>query len=352
MSLLGQFMVNIITGSINTYGSCGIYYVSYLRKFQPNLIYTTFLIPNTFYPIINCLCNLVSVKYGQIVGFRWALISTVLMATFGCFACYFCESWLWFQFWYGGVHGLAVGLMYLIPIYINWLALPKQKGYVSSTSTIGGNFSSILLSFLALKIVNPNNEAPSVIDPSDKNNKYFSEEITNRVPLLLLILGVIYFSIGIVGALLMYQPDKEEEMMEVEDDNASMESKDELKKKQKELEYKVFKKALWTSPIWLIFSISIFSEININFFVLYYKQLGLEYGMSDNFMTTTRNASLVGAMYFGVFWGKLCNSNSFKRLLFWCLLLITVYSYAMIFLVRNIYTYFLCNFLNSFLGTG
>ena len=57
-------MVNIITGSINTYGSCGIYYVSYLRRYKPDLIYTTFLIPNTFYPVINCLCNLVSVKFG------------------------------------------------------------------------------------------------------------------------------------------------------------------------------------------------------------------------------------------------------------------------------------------------
>ena len=64
VSLFGQALIYIISGSINTYGSCGIYYVSYLRRFDSSLTYTTFLIPNTFYPIITSLTNLVSVKYG------------------------------------------------------------------------------------------------------------------------------------------------------------------------------------------------------------------------------------------------------------------------------------------------
>ena len=132
----------------------------------------------------------------------------MFLATAGCVACYFQTNWIWFQFYYGGVHGLAVGLMYLVPIYINWLALPGMKGTVSSTSTMGGNFSSILLSFLALKIVNPDNEAPTIVDPNDTNNKYFKKEITDRVPMLLLILAVIYFIIGTIGALMVWQPDK------------------------------------------------------------------------------------------------------------------------------------------------
>merc|ERR1712226_1758480 len=130
------------------------------------------------------------------MGFRLALVTTVFMSTAGCLACYFQTNWMWFQFYYGGVHGLAVGLMYLIPIYLNWLALPDIKGTVSSTSTMGGNFSSILLSFLALRIVNPDNEAPTISDPKDINNKYFKQEIADRVPMLLLISAAIYFFIG------------------------------------------------------------------------------------------------------------------------------------------------------------
>ena len=96
-----------------------------------------------------------------------------------------------------------MGLMFMIPLYLNWRILPNNKGTVTALNNIGGNCAAIIFNFLALKIVNPNNSKPTIIDKNDNNNKYFTADVANNVPFLLTILAGTYLSVGIVSIILI-----------------------------------------------------------------------------------------------------------------------------------------------------
>ena len=64
--------------------------------------------------------------------------------------------------------------MYLIPMYINWIVFPDKKGLISGLNVIGPKIYYFIFSFLALKIVNPENKFPTI---EVNNVKYFEEDV-------------------------------------------------------------------------------------------------------------------------------------------------------------------------------
>ena len=69
-----------------------------------------------------------------------------------------------------------------------------------------------------------------------------------------------------------------------------------------------------SSQIYIIFAMSFFGLVLMNFFTLYYKQLGFLYHLDDDFMTLMRNISLLIAVIGSTFWGFMIEKVSFYYL--------------------------------------
>ena len=54
-------------------------------------------------------------------------------------------------------------------------------------------------------MIDPDNVKPTIYEPLDKN-KYFGEDVANRVPMFLVVLSIVYFSVGAIGTMLLYVP--------------------------------------------------------------------------------------------------------------------------------------------------
>jgi len=67
-------------------------------------------------------------------------------------------------------------------MYINWIVFPNKRGMVSGLNAIGPNLYAIIFSFIALKIVNPENKFPTI---EVNNVKYFEEDVAKNVVLML-----------------------------------------------------------------------------------------------------------------------------------------------------------------------
>ena len=63
--------------------------------------------------------------------------------------------------------------------------MPKYRGIITSINGMGDNLFSVVFSIIALKIVNPDNVFPTITDKNNPKVKYFDENVSKNVKLLL-----------------------------------------------------------------------------------------------------------------------------------------------------------------------
>ena len=80
---------------------------------------------------------------------------------------------------YGGGFPIGIGMMYWTPLICAWEYFPDRKGLISGLIIGAFGFGAFIFGFISTAIVNPENYQ---IDKSDKDDPYFSEQVTNRVP--------------------------------------------------------------------------------------------------------------------------------------------------------------------------
>jgi len=80
---------------------------------------------------------------------------------------------------YGGGFPIGIGMMYWTPLICAWEYFPDRKGLISGLIIGAFGFGAFIFGFISTAIVNPENYQ---IDKSDKDDPYFPEQVTNRVP--------------------------------------------------------------------------------------------------------------------------------------------------------------------------
>lgn len=58
--------------------------------------------------------------------------------------------------------GLGIGFCYITPIKYGWEYFPENKGFVSGVIMSAFGLGSFIFSFIAMEIVNPGNEEPTI----------------------------------------------------------------------------------------------------------------------------------------------------------------------------------------------
>jgi len=74
------------------------------------------------------------------------------------------NNFWWFFFFYSIVCGLGSGLSYFVPIKIVTNYFPERKALATACILSCYAFSSIVLSFMCVSIINPNNIKANIIE--------------------------------------------------------------------------------------------------------------------------------------------------------------------------------------------
>ena len=85
-------------------------------------------------------------------------------------------------------------------IRVSWKVFPNKKGLVSGIVLSGFGLSSVIFTLIAQAIINPENENPSVIDGNDK---FYSEEISEKVPRFFICVMIVFAVILLISIVLV-----------------------------------------------------------------------------------------------------------------------------------------------------
>ena len=104
-----------------------------------------------------------------------------------------------FSVLYSFGYSICNGMTYLIPMHHGWLWFPQAPGLVSGIVIGGFGFGALIFAPLATALVNPTGEL------ADPLTGKFSDEVTARVPKMLLELEVCFALLCIISTMLIFE---------------------------------------------------------------------------------------------------------------------------------------------------
>jgi OFA family oxalate/formate antiporter-like MFS transporter len=202
--ILGGALVHLTFGSCYCWGSFLSYIPPYLRYFDnaklssaagspPDALYVlpfTFIAQSIGMPLGPLLLKYLGSKLTLLLS-SWIVALAVYLSSYQ-------RTLSSFLLTYAGLFGLGIGLGYTAPMIAGWKWLPNSKGLVSGGILAGFGAGGFLFSLLGSKLINPNGISTQL-------NGKFSSEITDRFPIMLRTLAVIYFFISTIGSLLLVE---------------------------------------------------------------------------------------------------------------------------------------------------
>merc|ERR1719225_1411455 len=152
----------------------------------------------------------------QLIGEKAAMTSGAFIFSLGCALTYYTINYkLWMvaaTYGFISAFGQNIALIPTLTTAMKWF--PNRKGTAMGIVVGGFGGGALVFNQIQTALVNPDN----LKAVEQGGERYFvDQELLDRVPTLLLILGAIYFVLGITGALLVNQPptkwliEKEEE---------------------------------------------------------------------------------------------------------------------------------------------
>jgi len=206
-AVFGGFLLQFTMGAFYSFGNMSTYMTSYMRQNgSPHITYTDFVVVQSAWgmtqgvvmPLSGFLINAIGQKASMVLG------SSIFSA--GCALTYITinkELWM-VAATYGFVSafGQNIALIPTLTTGMKWF--PRNKGIAMGCVVGGFGGGAFVFNNIQTAILNPDNVSPALSGP-DKG--YFTDEdLLAKVPTLLLILGGIYFTLGMVACLLITQP--------------------------------------------------------------------------------------------------------------------------------------------------
>ena len=131
---------------------------------------------------------------------RILLLMTGVIGIGGCYVSSFIKSWSLFRIVFPVTYGIAVGLAYMVHLYLCWKYIPGKEGFLTGIVNAGFGCGGCLFNYLSGVMINPNNVNPApILDPLV--DKPFPPEIANNVPPTLRTLCLIWLVLFIVSLL-------------------------------------------------------------------------------------------------------------------------------------------------------
>ena len=309
--LICTFALNILYGSVYTYGNLQPYLVSYIReKSHPSDLRFA---QSTY--MFSCQYALVSMGLvmgsfiEKAIGPRMTILVGGSLASVGLCLSYFAVK---YSFWFvmltlGAVSGFGSGVLVIAGVLCVMRWLPNWAGVANGFVTSGSGFSNFIFVPLQTGFINPSDEQPNYAPYTENpDEKYFTQrEIINSLPSIFLLQGFIFALFTVVTLLFMANPEPgtHSKIIKSPSNESIPTTKQEMNLKQgnniKPTQL-VTKRNFYV--VWLI------SMINIaifGVFVSLYKSYGLEVvNVSDYFLTVSGVVSgfstIAGRLVFGL----------------------------------------------------
>lgn len=213
-AVIGGMLIHLTLGVNYTWGNFGPYVTSYMRNVGGLEQYhhqdLGYVIGATY---VGHALGMVGAGYIEdLFGPRAAvLLGGVIMAGSTVLSSYFLSSYFTFILLYGSMYGLGKGVCYATPLSCAVRWLPHRKALVSGVITAALGASGSTITQLQTILINPSNISPVPIDPSQSTSpRYFTDlDLLHRVSSFVFFLGIGYFVLVCIGALLLREPTPE-----------------------------------------------------------------------------------------------------------------------------------------------
>ena len=188
---------------------------------------------------------------------------------------------------------------------ISWSHFPNHKGRISGIIISGFGFGTTAFNLIATHLINPDNKKA---DEKHQGEKYFSKDVSDKLPETLRILAICYLVISIIGILLLGKIIVKDKSKEFEEGNIDEECPD-------------LKTGIKSKQFWALFMLGLFSNIPGLYVATAYKTFGTSKINNDDFLAITGS---MGSLFNGSFryvWPQIMDKTSFV-LTMWVLMLI------------------------------
>ncbi|MFX1280593.1 MAG: OFA family MFS transporter [Promethearchaeota archaeon] len=191
--VIGAIMIQLALGTIYSWGTLTVFISPYLAEIKEITVFI-FGIGLLVFAITMIFAGKLQQKYGPK---NIAILGGILMGS-GVILSAFMTSFIGLLITYGIIFGAGIGFGYVCPIASASKWFPDKKGFINGLAVAGFGAGSFIFNYVIKALANPKN-----LEPDDIN---FVSTVSQNIPLMFIVLGIIYLVLIIGGAFTLSNP--------------------------------------------------------------------------------------------------------------------------------------------------
>ncbi len=191
--IIGAILIQLALGAIYSWGTLTIFVSPYLRE-PKELTVFIFGIGLLSFAITMIFAGKLQQQHGPK---KIALLGGCMIGT-GVILSAFMNNIIGLLITYGVIFGAGIGFGYVCPIACAAKWFPDKKGFINGIAVAGFGAGSFIFNYVIKILANPTG-----LETTDTN---FVSEVSKNIPLMFIILGIIYLSLVLGGAMALNNP--------------------------------------------------------------------------------------------------------------------------------------------------
>jgi len=301
--VIGAILIQLALGSIYSWGTMTIFVSRFINEVPEVTVYI-FGIGLLSFAITMIFAGKLQQKYGPR---NIAILGGILLGI-GVIASAFMTTFIGLLITYGIIFGAGIGFGYVCPIASAGKWFPDKKGFINGIAVAGFGAGSFIFNYVIKALANPTN-----LETNDTN---FVSTVSQNIPLMFIVLGIIYMILIIGGAMALSNPPEGWKPMGWNPPPPSEESG------ISGLEFER-NETVKLPQFWMLWAAFVFSAISGLMIIGSYAAFAKSLDVSDNFIYVIGTADFVligslAALFNGlgrIVWGQLADYITYKKTL-------------------------------------
>jgi OFA family oxalate/formate antiporter-like MFS transporter len=299
--VIGALMIQLALGTIYSWGTLTIFVSPYLNEIRELTVYI-FGMGLLSFAITMIFAGQLQQKYGPR---KIAILGGIVIGC-GVILSAFMTTFIGLLITYGFIFGAGIGLGYVCPIASAGKWFPDKKGFINGIAVAGFGAGAFVFNYVIKALANP-----AEIETTNPN---FLSTVSQNIPLMFIILGLIYLILVIGGAFTLSNPPEGWQPVGWTSPPPSEESG------ISGLEFKR-NETIKIPQFWMLWATFILSAISGLMVIGSYASFAKSVDASDNFIYIIGTADFVligslAALFNGigrVVWGKIADMIMYKK---------------------------------------
>ncbi|MCJ7649146.1 MAG: OFA family MFS transporter [Candidatus Lokiarchaeota archaeon] len=191
--VIGAILIQLALGTIYSWGTMTIFVSPFMNEVREVTVYI-FGVGLLSFAITMIFAGKLQQKYGPR---NIAILGGILLGI-GVIASAFMTTFIGLLITYGIIFGAGIGFGYVCPIASAGKWYPDKKGFINGIAVAGFGAGSFIFNYVIKALANPAN-----LETTDPN---FVSTVSQNIPLMFTVLGIIYVILIIGGAMDLSNP--------------------------------------------------------------------------------------------------------------------------------------------------